>query len=94
MADDQTTKKTNRQRPSMTPEQRQAQRRPRFTERMVPYTKHARRSLRRLMKIANTTHYDYTQEEAESILKAIREDVAAVERAFRGAPKEKGLFDL
>lgn len=77
-----------------TPQEREAARRPRFTSRHVRYTLHARRALKRLAKMGNKTHYDYTPDEAENILKVIRADVAELERAFRGAPKEKGMYDL
>ncbi len=77
-----------------TPEERIAARRPRFLDRQVSYVKHARRAIRRLTKLGNTTHYDYTGDEAKQIMDAILQDVDNLRRAFVGSPKEKGLFDL
>lgn len=77
-----------------TPQEREAARRPRFLDRHASYVRHARRALRRVAKLGNKTHYDCTVDEADNILKTLRADMAEVERAFRGAPREKGLYDL
>jgi hypothetical protein len=65
-----------------------------FLRRYVPFVKYARRGLRRVAKLGNSRWHEYTQDEANAILKALRDDMSEVERAFRGAPKERGLFDL
>jgi hypothetical protein len=89
-----TTKKAPPRRKKTTKEERAAQRRPRFLSRQVSYVKHARRALRRLTKLANATHYDYTPDEAREIVKAVRDDFNRFEDAFVVVPHEPGLFDL
>lgn len=68
--------------------------RERFVTLHVKRVKNARRALRNVARMGNRKQYDASEDERAAILKILREDMAEVERAFRGAPKEKGLFDL
>jgi len=65
-----------------------------FLARQVMAVTYARRGLAKVIKLGNKRWHDYSQDEANAILKVLRDDMAEVERAFRGVPKEKGLFDL
>lgn len=51
-------------------------------------------AVRNMVRLGSPTAYQYTEEEAEAMVKAARAYAAEIERAFRGTPKEKGLFDL
>jgi len=51
-------------------------------------------AFRRAIKLGNPRWNEYTTEEAARIVAAVRGYTAELERAFKGMPKEKGLFDL
>jgi hypothetical protein len=53
-----------------------------------------KRGIRNLVKLGNPRWNEYTPEEAARIVAAVKGYSTEVERAFRGTPREKGLFDL
>ena len=68
--------------------------RERWNSLYVKRVKNARRALRNVARMGNVAGYEYTHEEAAQVIAILKADMAEVERAFRGTPKEKGMFDL
>jgi hypothetical protein len=94
MTPDKPKKSDNR--PPQLRKPRGANRNPRemFLARHQKFVQHARRSLRRVVKLGNPRWHNYSPEEGARILKVLRDDMADVERAFKGTPVERGLYDV
>lgn len=76
------------------PREKPANARERFVAHHVRRTINLRRALRNFTRMANRKVYEGTPEEIETILRIIRDDVSAMERAYKGQSKERGLYDL
>lgn len=53
-----------------------------------------KRAVRGLVNLGNVQGYEYTPDEAQAVVNAFNVYMAEVRRAFTGAPKEKGMWDL
>lgn len=70
------------------------ERRDRFLRLFPRRVERLKQAVRNIMRMGNPASYQYTDEEAEGIVAAAKKYAAEIERAFRGVPKERGLFDL
>ena len=70
------------------------ERRAKWQEQQPRRIERLKKAIRRVIHLGNPRAYQYTPEEAEALCAAVKRYAQEVERAFKGTPKEKGLFDL
>ena len=80
--------------PPKTPEQRQRERRERFTKLAPARTKKALVALRNVGRCGNQASYSYTPEEAGKIIGALSDVLAEVQDAFAQKSSGKTTFTL
>lgn len=70
------------------------ERRDRFVRLMPKRITRLKGAVRQMVRMGNPKAFQYTEDEAQAIITAVKSYTVEIERSFRGAPKEKGLFDL
>lgn len=94
MNEQQTAKPKKQKAPPKTPEQRQRERRERFTKLAPARTQKALTALRNVGRCGNQASYSYTPEEAAKILGALSDVLAEVQDAFAQKSSGKTVFTL
>jgi len=70
------------------------EKRERFLRLLPKRVGNLKRAVRGVINLGNVQGYDYTPDEAAAIVAAVAAYAGEVRRAFTGAPREKGLYDL